>query len=64
LSAGQGAINVAVSLGLFSADVFRIQEHLEGAVSADRFPRATRKPGDAENRLGYYLGQIALKAGA
>ena len=26
--------------------------------------RAFHKPGDVENRLGYYLGQIACSAGA
>ena len=35
LGVGQGAINVAVGLGLVCADVFRAQEHLEGAVSTD-----------------------------
>jgi len=31
----QGAINVTVSLGLICSDVFRAQEHFEGAVSTD-----------------------------
>src|SRR5579859_6562625 len=32
---GQGAINVTVSLRLICSDVFRTQEHFEGAVSAN-----------------------------
>ena len=35
IGVGQGTINVAVGLGLLSPEVFRAQEHLEGAVSAD-----------------------------
>ena len=35
IGVGQGAINVAVGLGLLSPEVFRAQEHFEGAVSAD-----------------------------
>ena len=35
ISIGQSAIHVAVGLGLVSGDVFRAQEYLEGAVSAD-----------------------------
>ena len=36
LGVGQGAINVTVSLGLVRSDVFRAQEHFEGAVSTDQ----------------------------
>src|SRR6201999_3093267 len=32
---GQSAIHIAVGFGLLSSDVFRAQEHLKGAVSAD-----------------------------
>ena len=32
---GQGAIDVAVGFGLLCSDVFRAQQHLEGAVAAD-----------------------------
>jgi hypothetical protein len=35
IGVGQGAIDTAVGLGLVCSDVFRAQEHLEGAVSAD-----------------------------
>src|ERR1700721_4214628 len=37
---GQGAIDASVGLGLVGSDVFRAQEHLKGAVSADE----SRKP--------------------
>ncbi len=40
IGVGQRAINVAVGLGLVCCDVFRAQEHLEGAISADE----SRKP--------------------
>ena len=33
IGVGQGAIDTAVGLGLVCSDVFRAQEHLEGAVS-------------------------------
>src|SRR5271170_4054298 len=35
IGVGQGAIDVAVGLSLVCSNVFRAQEHLEGAVSAD-----------------------------
>src|SRR5208282_3421112 len=35
LGVRQGTINVTVSLGLICSDVFRAQEHFEGAVSTD-----------------------------
>ena len=41
---GQGAIDVAVGLGLVSPDVFRAQQHLEGAVSADELGQSGHGP--------------------
>src|SRR5277367_2338037 len=40
---GQGAIYVAVCLCLFSPDVFRAEEHLEGAISADEMRQPSHR---------------------
>ena len=37
IGVGQGSIHVAIGLSLLSPDVFRAQEHFEGAVSTDAF---------------------------